>query len=175
MMTDKKDITTGDDRERLTLRKSAKLRHRSLVKGIFESGKNVYCWPLRAMCRPLSESELTETFRDHVPDRIGKVQIMVTVPKKKRRHAVDRVLMRRRIREAFRLRRRDFEKAVNAYEDIRTFGIAIIYVADRNITFSDIDRKMEQLLRKIATSLTPGPQSAASGPKTETSQNGTEP
>ena len=89
--------------EKLTLRKSAKLRHRTLVQDLFQKGKSVYAGPLRVTYRALSGEELKESFRLTVPDRLGPVQFMITVPKKKRRHAVDRVLMRRRIREAFRL------------------------------------------------------------------------
>ncbi len=40
------------------------------------------------------------------PADVGALQMLVTVPKKKRRRAVDRVLMRRRIREAYRINRR---------------------------------------------------------------------
>ncbi|MDE6742005.1 MAG: ribonuclease P protein component, partial [Muribaculaceae bacterium] len=100
-MTDTEQQTSSP--ERFTLRKSAKLRHRTLVQELFQKGRSVYSGPLRITFRALSKDELEGSFREAVPDLMGPVQFMITVPKKKRRHAVDRVLMRRRIREALRL------------------------------------------------------------------------
>lgn len=143
-----------DNLKPLTLGKSAKLRHRSLVEALFRSGKGGYEYPLRAKWRQLDSDALDATFKDHRPDRIGLVQILITVPKKKRRHAVDRVLVRRRIREAFRLRRRDFEKAVaDLRPEIRTLSISMIYQATENIEFAKIDRAVSRILAKILRSL----------------------
>ena len=97
--------TQGSEAVRLTLRKAEKLRHKSLVENLFKEGFSVYEFPLRMQVRALSEDELESSFRNGAPDGIAPLQMLVTVPKKKRRHAVDRVLMRRRIREAYRLGR----------------------------------------------------------------------
>ena len=138
---------------RLTLPKSCKLRHRSLVEPLFSGGKGVYDFPLRIVWRPLGDEELKDSFRDHIPDRIGALQMMITVPKKKRRHAVDRVLMRRRIREAFRLHRGDLCEAVSRSKEIRTLSMAIIYQSNENLPFSKIEKSMIHLLSKISRRL----------------------
>ncbi len=111
--------TPSPSPERMTLRKSAKLRHRTLVQNLFQKGKSVYSGPLRVTFRPLSQEELEGSFRVCVPDLMGPVQFMITVPKKKRRHAVDRVLMRRRIREAFRLQWHTLRKTIQDDPNIR--------------------------------------------------------
>lgn len=135
--------------ERLTLRKSAKLRHRTLVQNLFQKGKSVYSGPLRITFRTLSKEELEGSFRVRVPDLMGPVQMMITVPKKKRRHAVDRVLMRRRIREAFRLQWRPLRKMIQEDPQIRTLSLAIVYMHTENSDMATISSAISSALSKI--------------------------
>lgn len=144
------DNTTTESRHRLTLRKGEKLRHRTLVDPLFSEGETIYEFPLRLTWRALGEEELEGSFRDAVPRLIGPLQMLITVPKKKRRHAVDRVLMRRRIREAYRLNRNMLKQTVEANPEIRTLSVALIYIHDKNLPYSTIERKMRLLLQKLA-------------------------
>lgn len=137
------------DKERFTLRKSAKLRHRTLVRNLFEKGKSVYAGPLRIIYRMLTAEQLNNSFRGEVPDLIGPVQLMITVPKKKRRHAVDRVLMRRRIREAFRLQYHPLRRYVEENPDIRTLSIGIVYMDSSNFDMEEIRQSMRRALEKL--------------------------
>lgn len=143
--------------EKLTLRKSAKLRHRTLVQELFEKGKSVYSGPLRVTYRAVTAQELSDSFRRKVPDLLGPVQFMITVPKKKRRHAVDRVLMRRRIREALRLQWRQFRKMIQDDPDIRTLSIAIVYINSENNDMPAIKSALESALSKITKKIYPQP------------------
>lgn len=143
------------DTTKFTLRKSAKLRHRTLVQGLFEKGRSVYSGPLRVTYRPMTEDELADSFRVEVPDLMGPVQMMITVPKKKRRHAVDRVLMRRRIREAFRLHYRPLRKVAEENPDIRTLSLAIVYMQSENVSFDSIEEAMKSAIAKIIKRLSP--------------------
>ncbi len=140
-------------RRRLTLRKGEKLRHRSLVESLFREGHTLYEFPLRLTWRSLTPEELTQTFRDRVPDGIDSLQMLITVPKKKRRHAVDRVLMRRRIREAYRLNRLALKEELDSNPDVRTLGMALIYLHDKNLPYSTIENKMKLLLSRLAAKL----------------------
>lgn len=154
-MTDDKIPESPDStcKERLTLKKGEKLRHRSLVDAIFREGGNIYEYPLRLSWRKLTEDELEATFRDHVPAGIDSLQMLITVPKKKRRHAVDRVLMRRRIREAYRLNRNGLKAMIQSNPDIRTLGIALIYLHNDNLPYSTIESKMKTLFRKLSAKI----------------------
>lgn len=140
---------------RLTLRKGEKLRHRSLVEALFREGDSLYEFPLRMVWRSLTTGELESTFRSHVPARIDSLQMMITVPKKKRRHAVDRVLMRRRIREAYRLHRQPLKDLVEKHPEMRTLGLSFIYIHDKNLPYSTIERKIKLLFHKLASRLAP--------------------
>lgn len=77
------------------------------------------------------------------------VAFVISVPKRRLRHAVDRVTMRRRIREAYRLCRPDFPLP----DDARV-NLALIYVADRLMPYADVDRALRRLMRKISEALT---------------------
>lgn len=143
--------------QRLTLRKSAKLRHRTLVQDLFQKGKSVYSGPLRVTFRALSDEELKGSFRGEVPDLLGPVQFMITVPKKKRRHAVDRVLMRRRIREAFRLQWHQLKETIQADSAIRTLSIAIVYLDTSNAEMDAIGAAVGSALSKVRKKLYPQP------------------
>lgn len=76
-------------------------------------------------------------------------KFVVTVPKKRLRHAVDRVAVRRRIREAYRLIHGRVEESCGAEEGGRKVDVAFVYVADRVLPSANIHAAMERLLSKI--------------------------
>lgn len=139
-----------DIKERFTLRKSDRLHHRTLVKGLFDHGKSMYEYPLRLTWRVLTDEDLSSEFRHGVPEGIGRTQVLITVPKRMRRRAVDRVLMRRRIREAYRLSRRQLVGVMEAHPELRTLQMAFIYLRNENVDYDEIRRKMQKLLRRLA-------------------------
>lgn len=97
----------------------------------------------------LSHEELAANFRNRIPDLIGPVQVLVSVPKKKRRKAVDRVLMRRRIREAFRINRTPLLEAVKELQNVRTLSVGIVYMKEANVEYTEIEEKMKKLLSRL--------------------------
>ena len=78
------------------------------------------------------------------------VAFLISVPKKRLRHAVDRVLMRRRIREAYRLTHQDYPLPEGA-----RLGVAFVYVANEPQPFSRVRNAMEHLLEAIASHYSP--------------------
>lgn len=134
---------------RLTFHKGERLRHRTLVESLFREGDSLYDFPLRLSWRVLTKEELEGSFRGEVPQLMDCLQMMVTVPKKKRRHAVDRVLMRRRIRESYRLNRNGLKDRVEKDESIRVLCLGFVYIHDKNLPYSSIEPKMRRLLGKM--------------------------
>ena len=113
---------------RLTLPKSTKLCGTTAIGRLFErdASESAVAFPLRAV------------WRHDVERRRGEsMQFMITVPKKKLRHAVDRVTMRRRIREAYRLSRQAFQPHIGEGDRI---DIAFIYMADKLMPYHVIKR-----------------------------------
>lgn len=74
---------------------------------------------------------------------------MISVPKKRLRHAVDRVTMRRRIREAYRLHRDLHPLPPDARIDL-----AFVYVDSRLQPYAKIASAMEKLLMQIQATTT---------------------
>lgn len=129
--------------------KDYRLHHRSLVEGLFRLGEAFYEFPFRVTWRVLSDEELNKNFRNVVPEGIGSLQMMVTVPKKKRKHAVDRVLMRRRIKEAYRLNFATLRQKVEDYSGIKTMSLGIVYIHDKNLPYKTMEEKMVAVLNKL--------------------------
>lgn len=138
-----------EDKVSFKFPKEERLHHRSLVEGLFRSGKSFYEFPFRVTWRTLSSEQLEKTFCNHTPEGIGRLQMMVTVPKKKRRRAVDRVQMRRRIREAYRLNKQSLLKNLNSDSCFATVSIALVYIHDKNLHYDLIEEKMKTILGKL--------------------------
>lgn len=80
------------------------------------------------------------------------IKMLISVPKRRIRRAVDRVRLRRRIREAFRLNFRRYPALLDAGIDL-----ALIYIADSDVDYARIDKAMCRLLDKISATLSPPP------------------
>lgn len=120
----------------LRLYKKEKLCSQTAIEKLFSSsgtefGKLVY--PLRAiaMSNPGRSSD-------------AQIAFMISVPKKRLRHAVDRVRMRRRIREAYRLNHQNV-----VFEDGIRLDVAFIYVANGLTPYSEIESAMIKLLNHL--------------------------
>lgn len=71
-------------------------------------------------------------------------QFLISVPKKRLHHAVDRVTMRRRIREAYRLLHQDYPLPDGARIDI-----AFVYVANSLEPYARIEKAMRRILSTL--------------------------
>lgn len=143
---------TENDRS-LGFPKKERLHHRTLVEGLFQEGESFYEFPFRVTWRVLAQQDLQKLFRHGIPDGIGRLQVMVVIPKKKRKRAVDRVLLRRRIREAYRLNRLEFRKAVENTPGVATLSLGLVYIHDKILDYSYIDGKVKQVLNKLREKL----------------------
>lgn len=74
-------------------------------------------------------------------------RFLISVPKKRRRHAVQRVLMRRRMREAYRLHR-------NLLPQHEPIEMVLIYVADKETSYADCRRSILKIFQRINSRLT---------------------
>ena len=124
----------------LRLYKSEKLCSRSAVERLFNEGESIIAYPLRAVYRLNEPMEMPARF-------------LITIPKKRIRHAVDRVLLRRRVREAYRLSRRELlHPALTAAG--KSADIAFLYLSNDKADYHTIADKMNQLLQRIAQEAT---------------------
>ncbi len=75
----------------------------------------------------------------------AKMQFLISVPKKRLHHAVDRVKMRRRIREAYRLNHHDY-----ILTDEKKIDVAFIYIANSLLPYKTIEKAVKKILKNIS-------------------------
>lgn len=111
---------------KLTLGKDKKLKSRKAIEKIFAQGKSFHKFPVRAVYfyEPESESE---------------IKIGVSVPIRNFKKAVDRNLLKRRIREAFRIHQ-------NSLKVPGKLNIMFLYSGKEILEYSEIEKSMTALL-----------------------------
>ena len=112
------------------------LKSKSIIEQLYANGTSVTAFPLRAVFLE-QESEKQEP----------TAAILISVAKKRFRHAVDRNLVKRRIREAYRTSKHPFVEALE--NNGKKMAVAILYIDTRHNSTSFIRRKMEKLLEGI--------------------------
>ncbi|MBJ2188762.1 MAG: ribonuclease P protein component [Muribaculaceae bacterium] len=124
----------------LRLYKKEKLCSTVAIEQLFMRGgegvQGALAYPLRAVWRqnPRRSSD-------------APVAFVVSIPKKRLRHAVDRVQMRRRVREAYRLARPAYPMP-----DGTRLDVAFIYVADKMCSYRSVEKAMAKLMTAISGS-----------------------
>lgn len=121
-----------------TFRKRERIVSTRLIEMLFGKGdsQSLSAYPLRAV--------FLQTTRQV---SYAPVQILISVPKKRFKHAVDRNRVKRQIREAYRHQKQLLEGAVS--ED-KQLLIAFIWLSDRHCQSTDIETKVVSLLQRIA-------------------------
>lgn len=125
------------------LYKSEKLCSKLEIERLYAHGTSIIAYPLRAvwLVVPAVESKHPVAAR-----------FLISIPKKRIRHAVDRVLLRRRTRESYRLNRKLLTPVTKKG---RTVLIGFNWLAKHPCDYNTIERCMQELLGKIATAITP--------------------
>lgn len=114
------------------------LKSKRVIEQVYANGASVTSFPLRAIFieQPTEEQEPTAA-------------ILINVSKKRFRHAVDRNLVKRRIREAYRTSKHPFIEALE--NNGKKMAVAIIYVDNKHNSTAFIRKKMARLLESILT------------------------
>lgn len=126
----------------LRLYKTQRLCSPTAIEALFARSPECHsalAYPLRAVWRHGSER------RSDAP-----LAFVIVVPKRRLRHAVDRVLMRRRVRESFRLNHARYALPPGSRTDI-----AFVYVASCTEPYAAVERAMTKLLSKVHPTDTP--------------------
>lgn len=119
------------EEKKYSLPQSERLRGKRRIDNLFANAKGVLSYPYRAL---------------FVENGTCTSAIMVSIPKRKFKHAVDRNLLRRRTREAYRLNKLQLSQQLNN----KGLDIALLYIGDKKEEFSLLQKKMCDLFNKIA-------------------------
>lgn len=117
-----------------TFPKNEKLCGEIRIGKLFVEGKAFIAYPLRIVYR-ISEEKTN-----------SPVKIIISVPKKKIKLAVDRNRIKRQIREAYRLNKDDLLTKMKH----KGLNLAITYVSDKEQDYTFIQEKVKFALAKIA-------------------------
>ena len=107
------------------------------IDKLFARGKKFSIYPLRIFWKICEKEEW------------GKVKIMISVPKKIFGRAVDRNLIKRRIREAYRQNKQILLNDERFLKH-RSIEIAFIYNGKDIIEYNELERKVISVLQNIA-------------------------
>ncbi len=109
-----------------------------LIETLFEKGNSLSlnAYPLRAVYVKTEHRE-----------GCAPVQLLISVPKKKFKHAVDRNRVKRQIREAYRNNKSLLEGTV---EEGQMLLIAIIWLSDKHFATKEVEKRVISLLKQMA-------------------------
>jgi len=115
--------------------KQEHLCSKALITDLFEKGESLISYPIRAVWNVIPSE-------DDYP-----VKVVMSVSKKKFKHAVDRNRAKRLLRESYRLNKEPLQKLAVAGRF--TIHIAFIWLSTEPVAFSRIEKKMKGALSKI--------------------------
>lgn len=119
-----------------TFRKQERLTSRKTIEKLFTEGNVFILHPYRV-------------FWLKNEDQDNFLKIVISVPKKRFKRAVDRNLLKRRTREAYRTQKLDLTEALQLNEI--KLSVFFVYINDTIVEFPIIEKQMLQILEKLKT------------------------
>ena len=121
-----------------TFKKEERIVSNLLIETLFEKGnsQSLSAYPLRAVFLKTEQRE-----------GCAPVQLLISVPKKKFKHAVDRNRVKRQIREAYRKNKAILEGTLGEGQMLL---IAIIWLSDRHFATNEVEKRVVSLLKQMA-------------------------
>ena len=111
-----------------------------LIDLLFGSGsKALVAYPLRVVYRLVPRQQTGV-----------EAQMLISVPKKRFKHAVDRNRLKRQVREAYRHQKEPLVAAVPADQCLL---IGFVWIADEHTPSTIVNSRMEKLLKRIGERL----------------------
>jgi ribonuclease P protein component len=123
-----------------TFTKEERLCNKRLIDGLFHSGSSFLCYPFKASWLFIDEPQQ------------APAQILFSVSKKRFKRAVDRNLIKRRMREAYRL-----NKQIQLYDLLtsaeKRIVLSVGYIGKEIADYTFMEKKMQKLLTQLGVEL----------------------
>ena len=116
--------------------RNERLKSRKEIAALFGEGRGETFFPLRCVVR-----------REKVEEKAGCIQILISVSKRNHKRANVRNLLKRRIREAYRLNRTPLKERVSERGERLTF--ALLYISKEVADFAAIEYAVQKIISKL--------------------------
>ena len=113
--------------------KAEKLCNYHRIQALFREGRSIKKYPLKLLYLPADKS-------------ITPTQLLISVPKKKLKRAVDRNRIKRLIRESYRKQKHQLSSQDKSY------SLALIYMSDELVSYEQIYALVGTLLKQLSLS-----------------------
>ncbi len=122
-----------------TLHMTERIKSKKLIDRLFEKeSTSIVAFPFRVVYLKVEKSS-------------APVSILISVPKKRFHHAVDRNRIKRQVREAFRLQK---QTLINQMADADfSFVIGFICISSQHSTTATVEKSMKKTLSHISSLL----------------------
>lgn len=118
-----------------TFKKEERLCNKRLIEQLFHKGSSFHLYPFRVTF--LSSKEI-----------IVPAQVLIAVPKRRFKRAVDRNLLKRRIREVYRVNKQNLLYEFLNQQQVKVL-FSIQYIGKEIHDFSFIELKLKEVLLKL--------------------------
>ena len=119
-----------------TYKKEERLCNKKLIEELYHNGSSFLCYPFKVSWT-----------LSRVPQQFP-VQILFSVSKKRFKNAVDRNLIKRRMREAYRLHKQEglYDKL---YSSEKKIALSVSYIGKEIAAYDFTEKKMLKLLSQL--------------------------
>jgi ribonuclease P protein component len=123
----------------LEFKREERLKSKKVLGALFKGGNSYVAYPLRVVWAPIDLQE--------IPTATQSAQVAISVPKRFFKSAVDRNLLKRRIREAYRLNKPTFYQKLEAQQ--QPIALMLMYIAKEPLSYAEIEAGMLKMIRKF--------------------------
>lgn len=115
-----------------TFKKEERLSSVTAIGTLFGSGLSHFCFPFKLFYKP---------------NNLEYCRVVISVPKRQHKRAVERNLLKRRIRESYRLNK-------EMLSGMAGMDIAVVYLASGICEFPEIDKSLKNALARLKENCT---------------------
>ncbi|MEA4916470.1 ribonuclease P protein component [Proteiniphilum sp.] len=124
-----------DEEKRFRFTKKERVTGEKRIESLFERGRSFMAYPFRVV------------YVETILDSIIPLSVLISIPKKRIKSAVDRNRMKRLAREAYRLNKHLFFS--RALKENESLDVAFINVADKTCDYATVEKGIRKALREL--------------------------